>query len=54
MESVVPGLSLTARIGDPVWLEDETGDIEAHAWVVRGDGTLLGDSEGHQPMVLRA
>ena len=26
MESVVPGLSLTARIGDPVWLEDD--DIE--------------------------
>ena len=26
MESVVPGFSLTARIGDPVWLEDD--DIE--------------------------
>jgi hypothetical protein len=28
MESVVPGLSLTPQIGNRVWLEDETDNIE--------------------------
>jgi hypothetical protein len=44
------GLEAQVRIG----VRSGESDIEAHAWVVRGDGTLLGDGEGHQPMVLRA
>jgi hypothetical protein len=31
-----------------------TGDIEAHAWVVRADRPAHDASEGHQPLVLRA
>ena len=37
MESVVPGLSLTAEIGEPVWLEDESTENDAVASAATGE-----------------
>jgi hypothetical protein len=37
MESVVPGLSLTAEIGEPVWLEDEFTENDAVASAATGE-----------------
>jgi len=43
------GVPATLRIG----VRNGTGDIEAHAWVVRADRPAP-DAGGHQPLVLRA
>ncbi len=37
-----------------IGVKNDTGDIEAHAWVVRADRPAQGSGEGHQPLVLRA
>jgi len=46
------------RYGVPAILKigvrNGSGDIEAHAWVVRADRPAHDPSDGHQPLVLRA
>lgn len=44
------GVPAVLRIG----VRNETGDIEAHAWVVRADREPGPDAGGHQPLVMRA
>lgn len=44
------GVPAVLKIG----VKNQTGDIEAHAWVVRADRAAAGDSGGHEPLVLRA
>jgi hypothetical protein len=44
------GVPAVLRIG----VRNETGDIEAHAWVVRADRDPGADAGGHQPLVMRA
>lgn len=44
------GVPAIVRIG----VKNETGDIEAHAWVVRADGGTQDSGDGHEPLVLRA
>jgi len=43
------GVPAVLRIG----VKNDTGDIEAHAWVVRADRAVQGSGSGHQPLVLR-
>lgn len=44
------GVPATLKIG----VRSGSGDIEAHAWVVRADRPWAGDTGGHEPLVLRA
>jgi Transglutaminase-like superfamily len=44
------GVPAVLRIG----VKNDTGDIEAHAWVVRADRSAQDSGAGHQPLVLRA
>lgn len=44
------GVPAVLRIG----VKNDTGDIEAHAWVVRADRIAQDSGSGHQPLVLRA
>lgn len=44
------GVPATLMIG----VKNGTGDIQAHAWVVRADRPGAASSDGHQPLVLRA
>jgi hypothetical protein len=44
------GVPATLRIG----VKNGSGDIEAHAWVVRADRPAHPDAGGHQPLVMRA
>jgi len=44
------GVPAVLRIG----VKNGSGDIEAHAWVVRADRPAHDAGGGHQPMVLRA
>ena len=43
------GVPATLKIG----VKNGSGDIEAHAWVVRADRAGQGSGSGHQPLVLR-
>jgi hypothetical protein len=44
------GVPATLKIG----VRNGSGDIEAHAWVVRADRPAHDPSGGHQPLVMRA
>jgi hypothetical protein len=44
------GVPATLKIG----VKNGSGDIEAHAWVVRADRPPHDDAGGHQPLVMRA
>lgn len=44
------GVPAVLKIG----VRNDTGDIQAHAWVVRADRDPGPDASGHQPLVIRA
>jgi hypothetical protein len=44
------GVPAIVKIG----VKNDTGDIEAHAWVVRADRAAQDSGQGHEPLVLRA